>query len=71
MPTIETISKTTQLPSDSISIEQVEQDIQRITNKLSNGGYLSKAPAAAVEKEQLKLASLKRDLARLQNRSNP
>tara|TARA_B100001250_G_scaffold389199_1_gene388099 strand:- start:1721 stop:1942 length:222 start_codon:yes stop_codon:yes gene_type:complete len=38
-------------------IEQLDHDIQRISNKLNNDGFIVKAPASVVEKEQKKMAA--------------
>ena len=38
-------------------IEQLDHDIQRISNKLNNDGFIVKAPASIVEKEQKKMAA--------------
>ena len=44
-------------------MEQIETDIHRISNKLNNDGFMSKAPAAFVEKERDKLTALKKEQA--------
>lgn len=38
-------------------IEQLDHDIQRISNKLNNDGFIVKAPASVAEKEQKKMAA--------------
>lgn len=37
--------------------QRIEGEIARLTKKLSNAGFVNKAPAAVVEKEREKLAS--------------
>jgi len=43
----------TQLQSE---LARVEEDIHKIENKLQNEGFMSRVPAAMIEKEQTKLA---------------
>lgn len=40
--------------------EHLEEEIHRITNKLQNEGFISRVPAAMIEKEQKKLAALEK-----------
>lgn len=44
----------------------LEEEIHRITNKLQNEGFLSRVPAAMIEKEQKKLAELEKKQKTLQ-----
>ena len=37
-------------------VSRLEDEIHRITNKLQNEGFISRVPAAMIEKEQTKLA---------------
>lgn len=53
-------------------MDALENDAQRILNKLNNNGFMAKAPAAFVEKERLKLekveaskADIKQQIAEL------
>ena len=48
--------------------EAVEKDIARTKAKLTNEGFLAKAPAAVVDKEKAKLATLEEKLASLEER---
>lgn len=46
-------------------IDRIENDIQRIANKLNNDGFIARVPAAMIENEQKKMAQFeqeKRDL---------
>ena len=47
------------------SIEKLQKDMERVTNKLSNPGFTDKAPAAVIEKEKEKAAGFERDIAKL------
>jgi valyl-tRNA synthetase len=51
-------------------MEQIETDIHRISNKLNNDGFMSKAPAAFVEKERDKLTALKKQQAKVKAQLN-
>jgi len=55
-----------------ITIEQkitkLEDEIHRINNKLSNDGFVAKAPAATIEKEKIRLAGYRKALQQLQER---
>ena len=44
----------------------LEEEIHRITNKLQSEGFLSRVPAAMIEKEQKKLAELEKKQKTLQ-----
>jgi valyl-tRNA synthetase len=44
---------------------KLEQEIARAEGKLSNQGFVAKAPAAVVEAERTKLERLKRELEEL------
>lgn len=52
------IDKENELSRLQEEITQLEHDIQRISNKLNNDGFILKAPASFVEKEQKKMAAL-------------
>ncbi|MBY6017956.1 valine--tRNA ligase [Halomonas denitrificans] len=47
-------------------IAKLAQDADRVEKKLSNQGFLAKAPEAVVAKEQAKLDEAKRDIAKLE-----
>ena len=49
-------------------ISRLENEIHRISNKLNNSGFVSKAPAATIEKEKNRLAGFEKDLQQLQSR---
>ena len=46
-------------------LEKLEKEVGRITGKLSNEGFVAKAPAVVIEKEKAKLAELERDMEKL------
>ncbi|MCL1141998.1 valine--tRNA ligase [Shewanella gaetbuli] len=46
-------------------LEKLTQEINRIEGKLSNQGFVAKAPAAVIEKERAKLADLSRDMDKM------
>ena len=46
-------------------VARLEEEIHRITNKLQNDGFLSRVPAAMIEKEQKKLARFEQVLKEL------
>lgn len=46
-------------------LEKLAQDAKRIEGKLSNEGFVAKAPAAVIEKERAKLADFTRDMDKL------
>jgi valyl-tRNA synthetase len=47
------------------SIEKLEKERERVTNKLANPGFTEKAPAAVLEKEKEKAAGFERDIVKL------
>ena len=47
--------------------EKVRSEAERIEKKLSNEGFVSKAPAAVIEGERKKLASYKEKLAGIED----
>ena len=47
-------------------IARLENEIHRISNKLNNSGFVSKAPAATIEKENIRLAGFEENLQQLQ-----
>jgi valyl-tRNA synthetase len=46
-------------------LEKLAQEIARIEGKLSNEGFVAKAPAAVIDKERAKMTDLKRDIDKL------
>ncbi|MGE6567512.1 valine--tRNA ligase [Shewanella vesiculosa] len=46
-------------------LEKLAQEIARIEGKLSNQGFVAKAPAAVIDKERAKMADLTRDIEKL------
>ncbi len=46
-------------------LEKLAQDAKRIEGKLSNEGFVAKAPAAVIDKERAKLAEFTRDMDKL------
>jgi valyl-tRNA synthetase len=46
-------------------LEKLGQEIARIEGKLSNQGFVAKAPAEVIDKERAKMADLKRDMDKL------
>ncbi|MBW8192848.1 valine--tRNA ligase [Neiella marina] len=50
----------------SKQLEKMQKDAARIEGKLSNQGFVAKAPEAVVAKEKEKLAEAKRDVAKLE-----
>ncbi|KZZ48758.1 MAG: hypothetical protein MK185_00165 [Saccharospirillaceae bacterium] len=53
-------------PTLDEQIAHLEDEIHRISNKLNNSGFVSKAPAATIEKEKNRLESFEKDLLELQ-----
>lgn len=53
-------------PTLNEQIAHLEDEIHRISNKLNNSGFVSKAPAATIEKEKNRLADFEKDLQALQ-----
>ncbi|PHS61875.1 MAG: hypothetical protein COB09_16850 [Thalassobium sp.] len=49
-------------------VQRLEDEIHRIANKLNNDGFISRVPAAMIEKEQKKKASFEHDQARLKEK---
>ncbi|MGB0892838.1 MAG: valine--tRNA ligase [Parashewanella sp.] len=47
-------------------LEKLVKEVNRIQGKLSNEGFVAKAPAVVIEKERAKLADLERDMEKLQ-----
>lgn len=47
-------------------IDHLKDEIHRISNKLNNSGFVSKAPAATIEKEKNRLADFEKNLQALQ-----
>ncbi|MCT7360989.1 valine--tRNA ligase [Thalassolituus pacificus] len=47
------------------SIDKLEKERERVTNKLANPGFTEKAPAAVLEKEKEKAAGFERDIVKL------
>ncbi|WP_163937888.1 valine--tRNA ligase [Paraferrimonas sp. SM1919] len=46
-------------------LEKINKDLARVEGKLNNDNFVSKAPAAVIEKEQAKLDEMRRDVAKL------
>ncbi|AZG72414.1 valine--tRNA ligase [Shewanella livingstonensis] len=46
-------------------LDKLAQEIARIEGKLSNQGFVAKAPAAVIDKERAKMADLTRDIEKL------
>ena len=46
-------------------LEKLAQDVKRIEGKLSNEGFVAKAPAAVIDKQRAKLAEFTRDMDKL------
>jgi len=46
-------------------LEKLGQEIARIEGKLSNQGFVAKAPAEVIDKERAKMTDLKRDMDKL------
>jgi valyl-tRNA synthetase len=46
-------------------LEKLAQEIARIEGKLSNQGFVAKAPAAVIDKERAKMTDLTRDIEKL------
>ena len=60
------IDKDAELARINKAIEKIEKDVQRTQGKLNNENFVSKAPAAVIEKEQQKLADATQQLQKLQ-----
>ena len=59
------IDKDAELARLSKAIEKLEKDVQRTEGKLSNESFVSKAPAAVIDKEKAKLADAKSRLLKM------
>jgi valyl-tRNA synthetase len=59
------IDKDAELARLSKAIEKLEKDVQRTEGKLSNESFVSKAPAAVIDKEKAKLADAKSTLLKM------
>ncbi len=59
------IDKDAELARLSKAIEKLEKDVQRTEGKLSNESFVSKAPAAVIDKEKTKLADAKSALEKM------
>ena len=60
------IDKDAELGRLDKELAKLEKDIQRLADKLGNPGFVDKAPAAVVEKEQDKLQAQQHQRDRLQ-----
>jgi valyl-tRNA synthetase len=60
------IDKDAELARLAKEIDKLDKDIARIGGKLSNSGFVDKAPAAVVDKEREKLANQQQALLKLQ-----
>jgi valyl-tRNA synthetase len=49
--------------------EQTQGEVKRLEGRLANSDFLNKAPAAVIEKERQKLATLLDKLERLNNQT--
>jgi len=49
-------------------VERLENEIHRISNKLNNDGFISRVPAAMIEKEQKKRAVYEKQQAKLREK---
>ncbi len=59
------IDKDAELARLSKAIEKLEKDVQRTEGKLSNEKFVSKAPAAVIDKEKAKLAEAQSTLTKM------
>lgn len=59
------IDKEAELARIAKALEKIEKDYQRTAGKLSNENFISKAPAAVLEKEKAKLAEMDSTKAKL------
>jgi valyl-tRNA synthetase len=59
------IDKNAELARLSKAIEKLEKDVQRTEGKLSNEKFVSKAPAAVIDKEKAKLAEAQSTLTKM------
>lgn len=60
------IDKQAELARIKKAMERIENDVKRTQGKLNNENFVSKAPAAVIEKEQQKLADASQQLEKLQ-----
>ena len=49
-------------------VERLEDEIHRIANKLNNDGFISRVPAAMIEKEQKKMAAFRQKQTELREK---
>ena len=49
-------------------VSRLEEEIHKISNKLQNDGFLSRVPAALIEKEQHKLEKFQQACSELKSR---
>jgi valyl-tRNA synthetase len=61
------IDKEAEISRLTKSIEKLAKDLDRVTNKLGNPGFVDKAPEAVIEKEKEKAAGFERDIAKLKD----
>jgi len=59
------IDKEAELARLDKAIEKLEKEAGRVRGKLGNENFVSKAPAAVIEKEQAKLADAESTLAKI------
>ncbi|MFD2165189.1 valine--tRNA ligase [Thalassotalea euphylliae] len=59
------IDKDAEIARLSKAIEKLEKDVQKVSGKLSNENFVSKAPEAVIEKEKAKLAEAESALAKM------
>jgi valyl-tRNA synthetase len=60
------IDKEAELARLNKAAEKIEKDAQRTKGKLSNESFVSKAPAAVIDKERAKLADMEMQLSKIQ-----
>jgi valyl-tRNA synthetase len=60
------IDKEAELARLNKAAEKIEKDAQRTKGKLSNESFVSKAPAAVIDKERTKLADMEMQLGKIQ-----
>ena len=59
------IDKTAELARLDKEIQRLEGEVKRISGKLSNAGFVDKAPPAVIDKERGKLADAEKALTQL------
>ena len=59
------IDKDAELKRLNKAIEKLEKEAGKVRGKLGNNNFVSKAPAAVIEKEQAKLAEVESTLAKI------